>query len=163
MPTRFQATAAMAAVAALALLGAGCGSSGSGGSSSSGSSAAAPAAPVKIGVIVPENTQIYNAPDVVAAVRAAAYAENKSGGLDGHQVVVDYCNEQANPNQATACARQMVSDGVVATDYTLSVSGPAPRSTPSCSPPASPDHGRRHHALRVHQPGQLHRVPRPAV
>jgi ABC-type branched-subunit amino acid transport system substrate-binding protein len=117
MPKRFQATAATAAVAALALLGAGCGSS------SSGSSAAASAAPIKIGVIVPENTQIYNAPDIVAAVQAAAYAENKSGGLDGHQVVVDYCNEQANPNQATACARQMVSDGVVATDYTLSVSG----------------------------------------
>jgi ABC-type branched-subunit amino acid transport system substrate-binding protein len=112
---------APAAVAALSLMIAGCGSG------SSGSSDQASKAPVKIGVIVPENTQIYNTPDIVAAVRAAAYAENKAGGLDGHKVVVDYCNEQANPNQATACARQMVSDGVVATDYTLSVSQAGPQ------------------------------------
>jgi len=108
---------AVAAAAALILLCVGCG----GGSSSS--STATSTAPIKIGVIVPENTQIYNTPDIVAAVRAAAYAENKAGGLDGRKIVVDYCNEEANPNQATACARQMVSDGVVATDYTLSVSG----------------------------------------
>ena len=121
MPMRLRATAAVAAVAALGLLSAGCSSSS--GSSSSGSSAATSNAPIKIGVIVPENTQIYNAPDIVAAMQAAAYAENKAGGLNGRKIVVDFCNEQANPNQATACARQMVSDGVVATDYTLSVSG----------------------------------------
>src|SRR5438132_10914648 len=101
------AVAAVAAVAALTLLSAACGDS------SSGSAAAAPKSPIKVGVIVPENTQIYNAPDIVTAMRAAAYAENKAGGLDGRKVVVDFCNEQANPNQATACARQMVSDGVV--------------------------------------------------
>ena len=70
-----------------------------------------------------EKTRSYNAPNIVAAMRAAAYAENKAGGLNGRKIVVDFCNEQANPNQAAACARQMVSDGVVATDYTLSVSG----------------------------------------
>ena len=48
------------------------------GSSGSGSSAATSNAPIKVGVIVPENTQIYNAPDIVAAMQAAAYAENKA-------------------------------------------------------------------------------------
>jgi ABC-type branched-subunit amino acid transport system substrate-binding protein len=112
---------AVAAVAALSLLSAGCGGA------SSGSGTSASKAPIKIGVIVPENTQIYNAPDIVTAMRAAAYAENKAGGLNGRKIVVDFCNEEANPNQATACARQMVSDGVVATDYTLSVSQAGPQ------------------------------------
>src|SRR5271166_1810448 len=88
MPMRLRATAAVAAVAALGLLSAGCSSSS--GSSSSGSSAATTNTPIKIGVIVPENTQIYNAPDIVAAMRAAAYAENKAGGLDGGKIVVDF-------------------------------------------------------------------------
>src|SRR5208282_5677208 len=125
MPMRLRGLGAVVAgVAALSLLGAGCSSSSSGSGSSSSS---ASAAPIKVGVIVPENTQIYNVPDVVAAMRAAAYAENKAGGLNGRKVVVDFCNEEANPNQATACARQMISDGVVATDYTLSVAQAGPQ------------------------------------
>src|SRR5258708_5331164 len=111
MPNRLRAptaVAAVAAVAALGLLTAGC--AGSSGSSAATSNAVTSNAPIKVGVIVPENTQIYNTPDIVAAVRAAAYAENQAGGLGGRKVVVDFCNEQANPNQATACARQMISD-----------------------------------------------------
>ncbi len=57
-------------------LGAGCGSS-------SSSTAATSNAPIKVGVIVPENTQIYNAPDIVAAMRAAAYAETRSAAWTG--------------------------------------------------------------------------------
>jgi ABC-type branched-subunit amino acid transport system substrate-binding protein len=52
---------------------------------------------------------------VVAAAKAAILAVNSRGGINGHQVVLDFCNENLNPSQAAACGRQMVSDGVMAT------------------------------------------------
>jgi branched-chain amino acid transport system substrate-binding protein len=39
---------------------------------------------------------------------------NANGGINGHEVVLDFCNENLNPNTARNCARQMVSDHVIA-------------------------------------------------
>jgi branched-chain amino acid transport system substrate-binding protein len=89
-------------------------SAGSGGGSAS-SSAGPSGAPIKIGQIAPVNAPDFNTADSVAAVKAAFAQINKDGGVDGRPLQLDYCNEANDPNQATACARQMVNDGVVAT------------------------------------------------
>lgn len=86
-----------------------------GGSASSSSSAGPSGAPIKIGQIAPVNAPDFNTADSVAAVKAAFAQINKDGGVDGRPLQLDYCNEANDPNQATACARQMVNDGVVAT------------------------------------------------
>jgi ABC-type branched-subunit amino acid transport system substrate-binding protein len=110
-----------AASAALVVLTA-CSSSSTSGSASSGSGTASGPS-IKIGVIEPVDTSVYNTPDAVAAIKAAAYAQNQAGGINGHKIEIDFCNEAADPNKATTCARKMVSDKVVATVYTLSISG----------------------------------------
>ncbi|MBV9047302.1 MAG: ABC transporter substrate-binding protein, partial [Solirubrobacterales bacterium] len=75
-------------------------------------------------MIEPTNTSIYNAGDEVAAVRAAAAGINAQGGINGHKVVVDYCNSQDDPNATAACVRQMISDKVVELAAGIDILGP---------------------------------------
>ncbi len=63
--------------------------------------------PIVIGSIHPVGTVEQNDPDVVAAIRAGARGVNCHGGIDGHPVTVDWCNEGGSPNTASACARKM--------------------------------------------------------
>jgi hypothetical protein len=70
--------------------------------------------PIKIAVILPTGTSQTNYPEMLASSQAGAIAINKSGGIKGHPVSIIYCNEQNDANAATQCARQVVSDGVVA-------------------------------------------------
>jgi branched-chain amino acid transport system substrate-binding protein len=114
------AAAALAAAALLAACSSNSASSTSASASSVGGSAssslaALSGAPIKIGQIAPTNAPFFNTADSVAAVKAAFAQINKDGGVDGRPLQLDYCNEANDPNQATACARQMVNDGVVAT------------------------------------------------
>jgi ABC-type branched-subunit amino acid transport system substrate-binding protein len=95
------------------------------GSGAAGTAAAATGTPIKIGVIEPTNTSIYNAGDEVAAVRAAALGINAGGGINGHKVVVDYCNNQDDPNATAACVRQMISDKVVELAAGIDILGPS--------------------------------------
>jgi ABC-type branched-subunit amino acid transport system substrate-binding protein len=123
-----------AALCVLAIATAACSSSSSTTSTSaaaSGSSsspaatgAAATGTSIKIGVIEPTNTSIYNAGDEVAAVRAAVLAVNAAGGINGHKLVVDYCNNQDDPNTTAACVRQMISDKVVELAAGIDILGP---------------------------------------
>jgi ABC-type branched-subunit amino acid transport system substrate-binding protein len=53
-------------------------------------------------------------PEVFGAAQAAALAVNNTGGVNGHTIHIVTCNDQFTPNGATACARQAVSDHVVA-------------------------------------------------
>jgi ABC-type branched-subunit amino acid transport system substrate-binding protein len=53
-------------------------------------------------------------PDLRAGLAAGILGLNARGGLDGHRVEMVFCNDQANPNVGATCARQMVSDKVVA-------------------------------------------------
>jgi len=131
---KFSRPAAGAALCVLAITVAACSSSGSSTSSpaSTGASASpagavstATGSPIKIGVIQPTNTAIYNAGDEVAAVRAAALAVNAAGGINGHKVVVDYCNNQDDPNATAACVRQMISDKVVELAAGIDILGPS--------------------------------------
>jgi ABC-type branched-subunit amino acid transport system substrate-binding protein len=107
------------AIAAAALI-AGCSSSGSSGTGSSptattaATTAAATGAPLIIGQMAPVGTAQVDYSGAVAAARAAIRAINAGGGVDGHPLKLDFCNEQNNANTAAACARRFVSEGAVA-------------------------------------------------
>jgi branched-chain amino acid transport system substrate-binding protein len=114
-------------VIALAATLAACGSSSSSsnsGSSSNGSSTRAAStgpslkgAPVKIMTMTPvtasSGTSIIS-PEAAAAATATTKWINAHGGINGHPLDDIVCNEQSDPNQDTACAREAVSDHVVA-------------------------------------------------
>jgi ABC-type branched-subunit amino acid transport system substrate-binding protein len=84
------------------------------------SNGSAKGTPVKVGVIAPTGSAGQNYPEVLASATAAAMAINKAGGIQGHPIQIDYCNEQNDPNAGPACARKLVSDGVVIADATTS-------------------------------------------
>jgi ABC-type branched-subunit amino acid transport system substrate-binding protein len=69
---------------------------------------------LKIGIITPTNAPVGNQPAAVAAARAGVRALNASGGLHGHPVKLIYCNDRNQSIEATACARTLAQDGVVA-------------------------------------------------
>jgi ABC-type branched-subunit amino acid transport system substrate-binding protein len=71
--------------------------------------------PIPIGQLYTAGSPFLNELGPLAAVRAAARAINAAGGVNGHPLVVDSCNDQGDPNLSATCARKMVSDHVVAT------------------------------------------------
>jgi ABC-type branched-subunit amino acid transport system substrate-binding protein len=79
--------------------------------------------PIKIGQIAPVNTATLDFSDMRAGAAAAAIGINKAGGIDGHPVEVLFCNEQGNANAAAACARKLISEGVVSIAGSLSFTG----------------------------------------
>lgn len=114
---------ALALVAGLTV--AACGSSGkssasstsppSGASSTPGSaSASATKSPIPILVESSVNTPAGTYPGVFGGAAAAAKAVNATGGINGHPLKMIDCNSQLTPNGAVACARQAISDKVVA-------------------------------------------------
>jgi ABC-type branched-subunit amino acid transport system substrate-binding protein len=60
---------------------------------------------IKIGVIADVNNPLVPGlfQKSVNAVKAWASTVNANGGLDGRQVVVDFCDSQLNPNATTSC------------------------------------------------------------
>ncbi|WP_165818466.1 ABC transporter substrate-binding protein [Frankia canadensis] len=94
-----------------------CGSSGSGGTT------AKPKDAIVLTVIIPTVSKPPTLPYVTSAVKAAAAAVNAKGGISGKQIEIKVCNENNNPNDATKCARQAVSDHSVAVVGSFSTSG----------------------------------------
>ncbi|MFT3866738.1 MAG: ABC transporter substrate-binding protein [Solirubrobacterales bacterium] len=70
--------------------------------------------PIKVMAISADNNAVYNFPDVWPLAEAAADAQNAAGGINGHPIEVITCNDHAEPNAATKCAREAVSEEVVA-------------------------------------------------
>jgi ABC-type branched-subunit amino acid transport system substrate-binding protein len=70
-------------------------------------------APVRIGALVPLSG--YGLGYYAAAFSAAVRSINAHGGVKGRPVQMDVCDDHSDPNQAQACARKLVSDGVIAT------------------------------------------------
>ncbi len=99
--TRCRLLPALALVAATLVVLTGCGDS----AASSNASR-----PIKIGSLIG-----ISLPDRVAALRAAVKDINAHGGIRGRPLQLENCDDQNDPNQAQACARQLVTDGVVAT------------------------------------------------
>ena len=132
--TKIGAAAAVAAAAALAV---GCSSSGSSSTAGSGTSPAASSgaasgaakAPIKLMVDTTMSPAAalggLSFPYPAVTAKAAAAALNKDGGIDGHQVVIDVCDNQGNPNQSAACGREAKSNGDIAVIGSWDVLGAA--------------------------------------
>lgn len=54
-------------------------------------------------------------PEAAAGVRAAVARINAEGGLNGQLLALDICDDKADANEATKCARKAARGGVVAT------------------------------------------------
>jgi ABC-type branched-subunit amino acid transport system substrate-binding protein len=99
-------------VALAACSSSGSSSSGSASSSNSGSSAAGEITIMSLATT--SSSSGANSPESDVAIRAAVLAANNAGGINGVKVKVVSCNDQSDPNQAAACARQAVADKVAA-------------------------------------------------
>ncbi len=62
-------------------------------------------------------------PDQAAAMKAAVAAVNDAGGVAGHRLELEVCNDAANPNTSATCATDAVTDGAIAALGGLSVGG----------------------------------------
>lgn len=60
------------------------------------------------------SSPVLSLPDAPAAMSAAVDAANAAGGINGHHIDLTLCNDQNDPNQASSCARQAVSNHDVA-------------------------------------------------
>jgi ABC-type branched-subunit amino acid transport system substrate-binding protein len=60
------------------------------------------------------NPQFISYPEAESAVQAYFTRLDAAGGINGHQVKIITCNDQANPDVAASCAREAVADKVVA-------------------------------------------------
>jgi len=70
---------------------------------------------LKIGFITDGKTaSIDNSSEVPAAQAAVKYVNQYLGGINGHPITLDVCDDQQTPSGATDCGNQMVSDGVAA-------------------------------------------------
>jgi len=87
--------------------------SGGGASDVLGPSKAATGTPVKIGYITDGKGQsIDDSSEVPAAQAAAKYANEHLGGIAGHPIELDVCDDHQTPAGTTDCANQMVTDKV---------------------------------------------------
>jgi ABC-type branched-subunit amino acid transport system substrate-binding protein len=77
-----------------------------------GATAPAPE-PIRIGSLLPISELAL--PHFLAALQASARDVNAHGGIRGHPVRIENCDDHEDPNLAEACARRLVSDRVVAT------------------------------------------------
>jgi branched-chain amino acid transport system substrate-binding protein len=126
--------APLAAVLAMSL--AACSSSSGSSSSSTGSqdSPAAPAVlgtpkpaagtPVRIGYMTDGKTaSIDDSSEIPAAQAAVKYINSYLGGIDGHVLSLDVCDDQQTPSGATDCGNQFVTDKVPVVLYNASGQG----------------------------------------
>jgi ABC-type branched-subunit amino acid transport system substrate-binding protein len=98
------------------------GGSTGGSSGSAGSSAPAAKGDIKIMLAGTIQSQAFGFPETINGAQAAASAINAAGGINGQKIDIEQCNDQLDPNVATACGRTAVSDKVAAvveveTDY----------------------------------------------
>lgn len=89
-------------------------SSGSSSASAGGSASAATGTPILVGGMGPATSPIYSLPNAKPTLQAAIDAVNAAGGVNGHPLKLDYCDTTFTSAGELSCARQMVSDKVVA-------------------------------------------------
>lgn len=70
--------------------------------------------PLKVMTTAPVATAAINTPEVITAAEAAVATINNAGGLGGHKLELIACNDGNDPNTAGECAREAVSEGVIA-------------------------------------------------
>jgi branched-chain amino acid transport system substrate-binding protein len=104
---------AAAVVAAAGIAATACSSSGKTGGTTGSTGTTAFTGTVKIGSVI-WTTPLVDLSVRYPGIKAAMRAMNSAGGVNGKQLVFDNC-EGTDPNSIEACARKLVSDGVVAT------------------------------------------------
>src|SRR6478672_2827645 len=71
--------------------------------------------PVKVGVISNGKTPtIDNSQETPVAEATAQWINEYQGGIGGHPIQLEICNDGNEPGKAVDCANQMIRDGVVA-------------------------------------------------
>lgn len=70
--------------------------------------------PVKIGLMVPVDSQTASLPAAVTAARVAERAVNAAGGIGGRPLEIVHCDDKDNPQEAGLCAARFKEDGVLA-------------------------------------------------
>lgn len=112
---RVRRVVATAAASATLVAIAACSSSTSSGSAQSNAAGSgSSSSTLEIMTISSVNSPLIDNPDVFVAAQAAVKAINKAGGVNGHQIVLVTCNDQSVAANSQDCARQAVSDHVVA-------------------------------------------------
>ncbi|HEY6760386.1 MAG TPA: ABC transporter substrate-binding protein [Baekduia sp.] len=86
---------------------------------------AATGTPIKVMVTAPIDSPVGTAPGVQANVTAAFNDINAHGGVNGHPLTTVFCNNFNDPNKTAACARQAVSQKVVAVIPYAATQGPS--------------------------------------
>src|ERR1700728_3647377 len=127
---RRRRTAIYATLPVAAMRAAGCSSSAA--TSSAGGATASSAAaktPIRLMVdTVMTPSAAYGGlsfPYPATGAEAAAAALNKTGGIDGHPIRIDACDNQGNPNQSAACGREAKSNGDIAVIGSFDIEGAA--------------------------------------
>jgi ABC-type branched-subunit amino acid transport system substrate-binding protein len=75
-------------------------------------------APIRIGALVPLSG--FGLSYYASAFQAAVRSINAQGGIKGRRIEMDVCDDHSDPNEAQACARKLVGDGVIATAANVS-------------------------------------------
>jgi branched-chain amino acid transport system substrate-binding protein len=76
--------------------------------------ASAKGTPIKLMVITTVGNPASSYPEAYSAAEAAASAVNAAGGVNGHPLDVQLCNDNFDPNDATQCGRSAVAAHVAA-------------------------------------------------
>jgi ABC-type branched-subunit amino acid transport system substrate-binding protein len=131
---------ALGAVAAVAVLVAACGSgdkgsSGSSGGGGGGATASTPAAkdttpvkqatgsPIKVMTIAAVNWNGPAYPNILATAKLYGQYVNDHGGIAGHRLEVETCDEQGDPNQLATCGRKAIANHDVAVIGSFTLTG----------------------------------------
>ena len=83
-----------------------------------GSASAASSSTIQIGLITSVNDPALSFPQLPQAARAAVDYINAHGGVKGHKMVLDFCDDQNDPSTASQCANTLVN-----TDHVVAIVG----------------------------------------
>jgi ABC-type branched-subunit amino acid transport system substrate-binding protein len=78
-------------------------------------------APITLMDIGPINAPGFSLPSIPVGAQVAINQINKAGGINKHRLVLITCNDMNNPNTATGCAHQAITDKVAAVVGGLSI------------------------------------------
>jgi branched-chain amino acid transport system substrate-binding protein len=103
-----------AAIGAAALTAVACSSSATTTGAGSTASGTSSSSTITVGGMAPLTSQLLTQPEIEAGIVAAIDALNAQGGIDGHQVKLDYCDTQYTTSGEISCMDQLIGDKVSA-------------------------------------------------
>jgi branched-chain amino acid transport system substrate-binding protein len=115
--------------------------------SGEGSSEGAEGSPVKFMTIVPLSGNNLTFPAEAAAAEATVKSINAEGGIAGHPIELNVCDDKNDPNEASKCAREAVEEDAVGVVGSYSLFGEnimsilQPAAIPYVSPCCAQSHG----------------------